>query len=56
MAGKATAYGDYYKNTSTTPEDTNTLVSNTPKDEDTPEMRRKAALRRRLMGKKKAGM
>lgn len=60
MAGRATAYGDYYKNNSTTPDDTDTITpqgatSGKPKVKNDVEDARKAAIRRRLLKIRKAG-
>ena len=54
MGSKATGYSDYYKNNDQTPlENTDTTDSNS---EDSMVAKRKAALRRRLLSRKKAGM
>lgn len=66
--GRATAYGDYFKNNSRTPGDDDeedgkrrfsvniTLPSENRSKEMSADEAKKAAMRRRLMNKKKAGM
>lgn len=63
MAGRATGYSDYYKNNDETPEvDKNKIrVNKSPKgaevkNPDDMDAARKAAMRRRLLNKKKVGM